>query len=65
MFNRNDGPPTTTMLTIDLPPELGLRLRQAIRRDGSRSLRAIALEALEVWVERDELTEDETATGDV
>lgn len=53
MFDGN-GPPTTTILTLELPYELNLRLRQAMRRDGRRSLSKVALEALEAWVEDDE-----------
>lgn len=50
----HDNPKTTTILTIDLPPELGGRLRQAMRRKGRRSLHEITLEALEVWLAQDE-----------
>lgn len=49
-----DNPKTTTILTIDLPPELGGRLRQAMRRKGRRSLHEITLEALEAWLLQDE-----------
>lgn len=45
---------TTTILTLELPPDLGDRLRQAIRRKANRSLRRITLEALEAWLARDE-----------
>ena len=50
----DDHPKTTTILTIELPPDLGERLRDAMRRKGRRSLRRITLEALEAWLERDE-----------
>ena len=50
----DDHPKTTTILTVDLPPDLGERLRTAMRRKGRRSLHAITLEALEAWLERDE-----------
>ena len=50
---------TTTVLTIDLPGDLGERLRKALNRgapDGSRrSMRALTIEALKEWLERDEL----------
>ncbi len=50
----DDNPQTTTILTVDLPPDLGERLRLAMRRKGGRSLDQITLEALEAWLERDE-----------
>ncbi len=50
----DDHPKTTTILTIELPPDLGERLRDAMRRKGRRSLRRITLEALEAWLEQDE-----------
>ena len=50
----DDNPKTTTILTLELPPDLGDRLRQAVRRRPHRSLRRVALEALEAWLERDE-----------
>lgn len=54
MIGTDEGPRTTTILTIDLPPELGNRLRRAVSRGPHRSLSKIALDALEAWVERDE-----------
>lgn len=62
MFDGN-GPPTTTILTLELPYELNLRLRQAMRRDGRRSLSKVALEALEAWVEDDERQAGTAAAG--
>jgi hypothetical protein len=50
----DDNPKTTTILTVDLPPDLGQRLRQAMRRRGQSSLHKITLEALEAWLERNE-----------
>ena len=50
----DDHPKTTTILTIELPPDLGERLRGALRRKSGRSVRRITLEALEAWLERDE-----------
>lgn len=50
----DDNPKTTTILTVDLPPDLGERLRQAMRRRGQRSLHKITLEALEDWLKRHE-----------
>ncbi len=50
----DDNPRTTPILTVDLPPDLGERLRAAIRRRGRGSLHQITLEALEAWLERDE-----------
>jgi hypothetical protein len=52
----DDNPKTTTILTVDLPPDLGLRLRQTMQKRGERSLRKITLEALEAWLDH---TEDE------
>ena len=43
---------TTTVLTIDLPGDLGDRLRTVLRQRPDRSLRDIALEALEEWLDR-------------
>jgi hypothetical protein len=54
MFFRDEGPKTTTILTIDLPVALGDRLRQVMRLTGRRSLSKVALEALQAWVERQE-----------
>ena len=45
---------TVTVLTLDLPPRLAERLRLASERRGGTSLRDIALEALEEWLERRE-----------
>ncbi len=59
-----NGPPTTTILTLELPYELSFRLRQAMRRDGRRSLSKVALEALEAWVEDDERHAQGEAAGD-
>ncbi len=42
---------TITVLTLDLPPELAERLRLASEQRGGISLRDIALEALEEWLE--------------
>lgn len=50
----DDNPRTTTILTVDLPPELGERLRSAVRRRGNTSLYKITLEALEAWLRREE-----------
>ncbi len=50
----DDHPKTTTILTLELPPDLGDRLRRAVHRKAHRSLRRITLEALEEWLERDE-----------
>ena len=47
----SDETKTTTILTIDLPPELGHRLREAVYESG-RSLNAITVEALENWLAR-------------
>ena len=47
-----DNPRTTTILTVDLPPDLGWRLRRVMQRLGKRSLHEITLEALEYWLER-------------
>ena len=43
---------TTTVLTIDLPGDLGDRLRTVLRAQPGRSARDIALEALEQWLDR-------------
>lgn len=53
----NDNPKTTTILTIDLPPDLGSRLRQAMRKKRLRSLHEVTLEALEGWLRQQEETE--------
>ena len=53
-MSEDDHPKTTTILTLELPPDLGNRLRQAVRRKAHRSLRRVTLEALEAWLERDE-----------
>ena len=49
---------TTTVLTIDLPGNLGERLRMVIherKKKGDKcSMRSIALEALEAWLEQNE-----------
>lgn len=45
---------TITVLTVDLPPKLAARLRIAGEKLGGTSLRDIALEALEEWLERRE-----------
>lgn len=49
---------TTTVLTIDLPGNLGERLRMVIhqrKKNGDKcSMRSIALEALEAWLEQNE-----------
>ena len=50
----DDSPKTTTILTIDLPVELGERLRQVMHRIGRDSLYDVTLEALEAWLEREE-----------
>ena len=55
----DDHPKTTTILTLELPPDLGDRLRRAIRRDPTRSLRRVTLAALETWLERDERETEE------
>jgi hypothetical protein len=43
---------TTTVLTIDLPGDLGDRLRTALRQRPGQSLREITIEALEDWLTR-------------
>lgn len=44
---------TITVLTVDLPPKLAERLRLANqKRPPGSTLRDIALEALEEWLER-------------
>ncbi len=45
---------TTTVLTIDLPGDLGDRLRAVLYRQPDRSVRDIAIEALAEWLERHE-----------
>ena len=56
----SDDPKTTTILTIDLPPELGRRLRTAVFASG-QSLNTIAVEALERWLESFEAVTSEGA----
>lgn len=51
-------PKTTTVLTIDLPEDLGDRLRAVLRRRSGQSLREITIEALEEWLERQNETRD-------
>ncbi len=43
---------TITVLTLDLSPELAERLRLANQQRPGTTLRDIALEALEEWLER-------------
>lgn len=50
----DENPRTTTILTVDLPPDLGERLRTAMRKKGHTSLHKITLDALEAWLEREE-----------
>ena len=45
---------TTTVLTIDLPGDLGDRLRQALSERPGQSLRDVAIEALREWLDRRE-----------
>ena len=45
---------TVIVLTVDLPPELSERLRYASRDRPGMTLRDVALEALEEWLERRE-----------
>lgn len=45
-------PKTTTVLAIDLPGELGERLRRALRGRPGQTLRDLTLEALEEWLDR-------------
>lgn len=45
---------TITVLTFDLPPELAVRLNRLREELPGKSLRDIALEALEEWAERRE-----------
>ena len=52
----DSDPKTTTVLTVELPADLGERLRTAVRRDHRRTLPSITLEALEAWLDRDEAT---------
>ena len=54
MYSSDDGPRTTTILTIDLPGDLGQRLRRVMRLTGHRSLSKVALAALEAWVRLEE-----------
>lgn len=54
MIDPEDEPKTTTILTIDLPPDMGFRLRRAMRRHNHRSPKEITLEALKSWLEQDE-----------
>ncbi len=55
---------TTTVLTIDLPGELGDRLREVLYQQPDRSVRDIAIEALAEWLERHEAAAgDEPTTG--
>ena len=56
----SDESKTTTILTIDLPPELGHRLRDAVFESG-RSLNAITVEALEEWLQRQKSATDQAA----
>ena len=54
-FKRDSGEQavkTTTVLTIDLPEDLGDRLRRVLRQRPGRLLRDITIEALEEWLER-------------
>ena len=46
---------TTTVLTIDLPGDLGDRLRDVLYRQPDRSVRDIVIEALAEWLERQEM----------
>ncbi len=48
-------PKTTTVLTVELPADLGERLRMAVRRDHRRTIPSVTLEALEDWLDRDEM----------
>ncbi len=45
---------TITVLTLDLSPELAERLRLASQERPGSTLRDIALEALEEWLEKRE-----------
>ncbi len=45
---------TVIVLTLDLPPELSERLQLARQERPGSTLRDIALEALEEWLERRE-----------
>lgn len=45
-------PETTTVLAVDLPGELGDRLRHALRHRPAMTMRDLTLEALEEWLER-------------
>lgn len=45
-------PRTMTVLTIDLPIELGDRLQRCLRRRPGQSIRDVAIEALEEWLDR-------------
>lgn len=45
---------TTTVLTIDLPGDLGDRLRQALNERPGLSLRDVTIEALQEWLDRRE-----------
>jgi len=42
---------TTTVLTIDLPDELGDRLRKVVRKHPDYNLRDVAVAALEEWLD--------------
>lgn len=55
-------PKTTTVLTIDLPEDLGDRLRAVLRQRSGQSLRDITIEALEEWLERQNEVRDNLAS---
>lgn len=54
MDHMHDMDKTTIVLTVDLPGDLSVRLKQALRRNASRTLHAITVEALMQWLDRDE-----------
>jgi predicted transcriptional regulator len=56
---------TTTVLTIDLPGDLGDRLRGVLYQRPDRSIRDITIEALAEWLDRQEAADPPgSATGD-
>lgn len=55
-MTHDENPKTTTILTVELPLELGERLRMALtrRERPHRTLNDVTLEALEAWLEQEE-----------
>ena len=52
---------TTTVLTIDLPEDLGDRLRRTLRQRPGQTLRDITIQALEEWLARHSDSQKELA----